>query len=503
METHRKSKYSKILPLDLITMNRQTHFPRRVSTIFPQIPVKDLKPKMKKLSFVVLFSSFLCIVLGLDQNLAYTKNSLTPSQIQLSERVTIIILSLVQILALIQYWHLRVKMNEAYNKSYYTKGILSGNNHKNTVIFEFTISSLVYPYNYNTIIYNNEGTVLTLDDLITILLFSRIYFIFKFLYDVSYYNSNRAIWVTNLTNVNNLMSFILKSYFHLKSLIFTLISLALSTVLFGFIIYIVEKNEESLIINFSDSIFLVSVTETTVGFGDILPSNFISKTICVFSSLYGIFLLGLITISVQKSIELDEKESEAFNIVKYSIDCKVLRKQAAKVVQTGWRLFVLRRKGMKRFNTVIKFYLCVKMFKIMRIKVKSMQNCSIKANIEAVEDVSKRRILGFAGEIGVVDEYSQESLRMVRKEKQISDKAAIFKGKCRKLMFLVSKNGKIGEDLDLEKFKSFSRCANSVLEKKKLKDRAVKKVLMNYSQESANVSNFSKSPRVSEFRISG
>lgn len=503
MELHRKSNYSKILPLELLSQNRSVHFPRRVSTIFPQIPVTDLKPKLKRMSFIVLLLSCLCIILSLDQNLAYSKNTLAPSLIQLSERVTIIVLNLAQILALIQYWLLRVKMNEAYNKSYCYKGILSGNSNKNLVIFEFIISSLCYPYKYNTIIYNNDGTVLTLDDLITILMFSRIYFLFKFLYDISYYNSNRALWVTNLTNVNNIMSFTLKSYFHIKSLIFTLTSLILSTIIFGFIVYIVEKNENNLIKNFSDSIFLVAVTETTVGFGDIVPSNFISKTICVFSSLYGIFLLGLITISVNKSIELDERESEAFNIIKYSIDSKVLRKQAAKVIQTGWRLYMLRKNRIKRFMIVIKFYLCVKLFRIMRVKVKSLQNCSLQKNIDAVEAVSKSRILGFASELEIAEQYSQDSLRMVRKEIQISNKAAIFKGKCKKLLFMTGKNDKFATELNLEKFKSCTNSANSATQKKKLKDRAVKKMLMKYSQESANVSAFSKSPHVSDFRVSG
>ena len=393
-------------------------------------------------------------------------------------------------------------MNEAYNKSYCHNGIISGNNNKKLVIFEFFISLISYPYSYNEVVYNHEGTVLTLDDTITILMLLRVYFLFKFLYDMSYYNSNRAQWVTNLTNVHNIMSFTLKSYLHVKSLLITFSGLILSIVLFGIVIYIVERNENKLVKNLSDSLFLVIVTETTVGFGDILPSNFISKAICVVSCLSGIFLIALLTISVHTSIDLDQKESEAYNAIKYSIDSKVLKKQAAKVIQAWWRLHLMRKSKQGRFKLVVHCHLCVKRFKIQRIQVKSMQNSSIQSNIDEVEAASKGNILEFVKELGLVEQYCQDSLRCVRREKRISDKALIFKSKVRDLLFMFDKDHKSENDLNLRVFDSNLRKLNSATQNKKKKDKAVKRMLMKYSQESAIASPICKTPNISENRNS-
>lgn len=502
MSSNTKSRYSKITPFSFPSMGRSERFPRRVSTVFPQIPIKDLKPNMKKSSFTILFSSILCIILSLHQNSAYSLSNHNPSKIQLSERITISILSLLQILTLGHYWSLRVKMNEAYNKSYCHKGIISGNNNKKLVLFEFFISGISYPYSYNEVIYNNEGTILTLDDIITILMLLRIHFLFKFLYDISYYNSNRAQWVTNLTNVNNIMIFTLKSYLHVKSLVITLSGLILSILLFGIIIYIVERNENKLVKNLSDSLFLVIVTETTVGFGDILPSNFISKAICIFSCFSGVFLIALLTIAVHNSIDLNEKESEVYNVIKYSIDSKVLKKQAAKLIQAWWRLQLMRKIKQSSFKMVVQCYLYAKLFKIQRIQIKSMQNSSIQNNIDEVETASKGNILEFVKELGLVDRYSQDSLRCVKNEMKISDKALIFKNKCRDLLFMFDKNHKSEMELNLKSYNSNLRYLNSATQNKKKKDKAVKRMLMKYSQESALASPICKTPNISDNRNS-
>ena len=454
--------------------------PKRVNTIFPAKPIKPLKSKMITYSLATLLLNILALAISVHENSLLGQNDLEINETQLYERMAVNVLSCLQGIVNLNYWILHVKIDKAYNKEYIKNNLIKGNSNKRQVIFELITTFFIYPWNYNKVIYQDESFFISLDDVVTLLNLLRVYYIYKFVYDYSDYNSIRAHWVTNFAGVSNLMIFNLKSQMQSKMFRFIILNLILSILIFSFAIDIVEKNFSQTAISISDSAFLIIVTETTVGFGDILPHNFISRFICVVASLFGTALIALLVIAVQQIADLNETEVNIYNTILLKKESRTLSNLAAKIIQTFWRLTQKRRKKEQRFFIVIKLYKLLKDFRIKYTRIRSKYYVGLKKNIQMVERQSKLLIKGLSRELNSADSYSSISLKMVVNQCEISEKTSAIKSNYRRMFHMLS------EDKNIEnsaRMLSSSRNSdnNTLALFKKRRDKAMKKLLMRYS----------------------
>ena len=56
--------------------------------------------------------------------------------------------------------------------------------------------------------------------------------------------------------------------------------------------------------NYFQAIWVIVVTMTTVGFGDLVPYSFIGRCIIMVTSFWGAFIISLVIVSVSKIFEL-------------------------------------------------------------------------------------------------------------------------------------------------------------------------------------------------------
>ena len=185
----------KVVPLNDDTFYRFSTLPRRINTIFPQKNIKTIKPQLIMNSFSTMLLNLLIIVLAVAENNSYAEKNITISISLLYARIVMIAISVLQIFLLVHYWSLRLKFNAAYNKSFIISGFFKGTDCKKLIIFEFFITIIVQPYKFNTVLINDSNVFITLDDLITLISLLRLHFLFRFIYDISYYNSIRAQWI--------------------------------------------------------------------------------------------------------------------------------------------------------------------------------------------------------------------------------------------------------------------------------------------------------------------
>lgn len=184
-----------IVPENRKFMNRRASLPERVGTIFPAIDVTYTKPHIIANSSIMLLLSLLSIFVALIENGSYESKDLQVNPFQLSCRVCIIFTTITQIGLLCHYWHLRTKLNKSYSVTYSATNTFSGSNCKKLLASEFAITCIIKPLYFNPVLYETNLIFFTLDDLLTILILFRTYFIFRFIYDFSYFNSTKARWV--------------------------------------------------------------------------------------------------------------------------------------------------------------------------------------------------------------------------------------------------------------------------------------------------------------------
>jgi voltage-gated potassium channel Kch len=82
-----------------------------------------------------------------------------------------------------------------------------------------------------------------------------------------------------------------------------LVALAFSCLVSAFIVYHVERRTcGTKISSFMDSLYLVWITMTTVGYGDVYPVTSIGKIVVCIDALLGLVLIGMIIWFVTTSL---------------------------------------------------------------------------------------------------------------------------------------------------------------------------------------------------------
>lgn len=83
---------------------------------------------------------------------------------------------------------------------------------------------------------------------------------------------------------------------------------------------------------FSNAMWVVLVTMTTVGYGDLYPSSTLGRIICIMACLLGNFLFGLLVTSQANLIELSHPEKQATESLELMGHTKRDSRDAAAVV---------------------------------------------------------------------------------------------------------------------------------------------------------------------------
>lgn len=145
----------------------------------------------------------------------------------------------------------------------------------------------------------------------------RIYLTYKLLNHYSVWTNERSQRVGKLQGVNTNSIFATKVMFQ-NSPIKTLIILSvIFLIIFSFLLRAFEyfdKNQKNSPFNFVwNSIWLNFITMTTVGYGDYYPETNFGKIFCVFSCLFGNFLLSMLVAVLSLHVYFDSEELKVFN----------------------------------------------------------------------------------------------------------------------------------------------------------------------------------------------
>ena len=61
------------------------------------------------------------------------------------------------------------------------------------------------------------------------------------------------------------------------------------------------------------SVWCIIITMTTVGYGDVYPHTFPGRCVCIFTAIWGTFLISLLILSVNEIFALNDKENKAID----------------------------------------------------------------------------------------------------------------------------------------------------------------------------------------------
>lgn len=163
-------------------------------------------------------------------------------------------------------------------------------------------------YTTTSAYWNLIEVVYEINDILVVLTLCRIATLIRMIYAVSVYYSDKA------DRVSKMMGYHLNTFFSIKCLILKhpirmlgVITILLITML-AIMIHIVEGPINQDYRGLYNCFWNLLVTMFTVGYGDMYPRTSLGRLIIVLCAFFGIILISLITISLQRSLALKDRE---------------------------------------------------------------------------------------------------------------------------------------------------------------------------------------------------
>lgn len=169
--------------------------------------------------------------------------------------------------------------------------------------------------------------------------------------------------------------------------------------------------------------WVIVITETTVGYGDIIPLSHLGRIICIISALFGTFLMSFFVLVVHNSSELSANEMKLYEDFKYKVALKSkLKEFGVKLIQRWWRLVIQRRKKNARLEYLTKFQYQKSLFKLKRSIYKSGQSISLTDQLETSTKSISRSFSEVLDYLEVSKNYQAMSSSIIKDEFSIQQK---------------------------------------------------------------------------------
>ena len=401
------------------------HIPKSIHSFTPKADISVYRKLLKFNSFLTLLVSTLSLILlfVLTEEI-YSNNFILTSSVN-ALRILLALLTFLNIIVSYRYYHTYLKIRKAYKEIHKASSILDDRYLLKKLILEILIASCFVPPSVSWAQEFDQigtSTTLSLDDIIFLPALFRAYFLLKFLYEISPFTSFRNKFYFTLLDVKSPLSFSLKSYISMRP--FTSISAVslLGLLLSGLALRVYEKSLPGLAYHSVwDQLYLLAMTQTTLGYGDTVPKTHVGSVLCIVSGIFGIFLYSYMVLSLTKFIDFGKKENELYNVLKYEYSIKhALKPSATLLIQRWWKLNRRRKAKYPRISEVFAFSYQKKKFSVERAKLVVSQ---IKSETQTIAQIKHRmegkfkRCLNY---LGPIEEYKEISREFLQEEENIS-----------------------------------------------------------------------------------
>lgn len=149
----------------------------------------------------------------------------------------------------------------------------------------------------------------------------KVYFIAHYFIGSSSYYSESAYRICSMYGSQRDWMFVVKCRMKASSLGFLFVILISTLYVFSYSIYICENaslNQFKLtpiIKDFKESLWLMCVTITTVGYGDVTPRTMLGRIVAFFACVVGILVISLTISSITGQLNLTNSEELAYGLI--------------------------------------------------------------------------------------------------------------------------------------------------------------------------------------------
>ena len=180
------------------------------------------------------------------------------------------------------------------------------------------------------------GYDIPINSILTSVCLFRIWFIFKLYLVLSNSYSQRSFRISKINNIKISLMFPFKAKMESSPLIINIFLFLLALIVFSYNLRIFERYFDTIndynLANYLNDLWCVFITMTTVGYGDISPSSFFGRINIIISCMFGVFLVGLMVVSVTSYLNIEGIDSNIYQILLKSEKMEERNKSAYKAI---------------------------------------------------------------------------------------------------------------------------------------------------------------------------
>ena len=189
------------------------------------------------------------------------------------------------------------------------------------------------------------------DTLTAIMSLFRLYTVIRLFEHYSHWTNERSKRVCKMNGAQANAFFALKAYLTLKPYVILTLGLVVSTLVLGFALRTFEIGLESSENNFYyvwNAFWVVILTMTTIGYGDIYPRTHLGRITCIIACIWGVFILSLFVVALTNTTEFSAKEEQVYEaiIMERAVKRK-LKKDAGILIKEFVLLTYLRKRQLE------------------------------------------------------------------------------------------------------------------------------------------------------------
>lgn len=384
-------KKSKSIPM-LFKPRLVKKLPKRTKTFLPKSNLRSIKRQQKANVFASFIISLLIMVGSFYETESIYQNNYVLTVNSNITRIVVCGLACIQIMLVFLYYYTSLKVKISYKEVNKHSVVYQDKDTFKGMMLEIVICCFVIPPYVNfTLIFPqiSQVEVICIDEIMIPLIFLRAFHVFKMVYEFNYANSLKARFYCDLQMVLSPFLFSLRSTLKKHPLYSNMAMFTLSTLLLGILLHIYERSVDSSPFGYIwNAFWIISYTQSTIGYGDIVPLTHLGRASIIICSFIGIFLYSYTVLIVQNLSSINNSEQKLYTEIKYKFKgVHKLKKYSLVLLQRWWKLQMKRRIGAKRINDVFKYQNQLKRFTFKRL-METHEQCPMLT--DEIENISQR-----------------------------------------------------------------------------------------------------------------
>lgn len=288
-----------------------------------------------------------------------------------------------------------------------------------SVLFDFFVEificcMVIPPYLNSTFTFNQIAVTQTLgiDGIILILVFLRVYYLFRTCIQYSELSSINKNFYFSIQLLNDLVSFVMKGILKAMPWLSILGFFGLTTLLIGILLVVYENAPESSLNDLFNALWFISYTQSTVGYGDMGTKTHLGRVAVCSTIFIGVFLYSYMVLIVKNTMQFNKEEEILYSRIKSIQRGKLSEIKAIILMQRWWRLIMKRRLGRSTLKDLLKFNFQLRSFTLNRLIISQEMTTKLQDYIEKADKSCTKQFNKLMGHIDQITPIESLSIKL-------------------------------------------------------------------------------------------